>query len=39
MDGWLIAASTALDERTSGKDFEKANKQFMDACTSHEDYV
>lgn len=35
----LFAASATLDERTGGKDFDKANKQFMDACPSHEDYI
>jgi hypothetical protein len=35
----LYAAADALDKRTSGKDFEKANKQFGQACASHEDYI
>jgi hypothetical protein len=35
----LYAAADVLDKRTSGKDFEKANKQFNQACNSHEDYI
>ena len=35
----LYAAADVLDKRTSGKDWDKANKQFNQACGSHEDYI
>jgi hypothetical protein len=35
----LFAAMDTLDSRTGGKDNEAVNKQFGQACTSHEDYV
>ena len=35
----LYAAADELDKRTSGKDWDKANKQFNQACGSHEDYI
>jgi len=34
----LMGVAT-LDQRSSGKDFEAANKQFNQACASHEDYL
>lgn len=35
----LYAAADELNKRTSGKDWDKANKQFNQACGSHEDYI
>jgi hypothetical protein len=35
----LYAAADELDKRTTGKDWEKANEQFNQACSSHEDYI
>jgi hypothetical protein len=35
----LFAASDVLNQRTSGGDFEQANKQFGQGCSSHEDYI
>lgn len=35
----LYTAADELNKRTSGKDWDKANKQFNQACGSHEDYI